>query len=89
MCKETTEKVYYLYKHPNGYFIVNQIEDKDFIISSFNEKYMNGLMLYLNFLVSRGIEITNEALLKFIIDSALDQDKECYIRFNGNVFNKE
>ena len=82
MCKETTEKVYYLYKHQNGYFIVNQIEDKDFIISSFNEKYMNGLILYLNFLVSNGVEITNEALLKIIIDSALDQDKECYIRFN-------
>ena len=82
MCKETTEKVYYLYKHQNGYFIVNQIEDTDFIISSFNEKYMNGLMLYLNFLVSNGVEITNDGLLKLIIDSALDQDKECYIRFN-------
>ena len=82
MCKETTEKLYYLYKHVNGYFIVNQIEEADYIISSCNEKYIRGRMMYLNFLVARYEEITNEDVLKIIVDVALEQDEECGIKFN-------
>ena len=73
---------YYLYRCPNGYFEMKEVEENNYIISSFNKAYMYELTSFLNFLKMKYDEISNDKILEEIIGIALEQDKPCGIKFN-------